>query len=441
LDGKSEFIAISVIDTVWRSGNSEKSTPLLRPLRLAIAIMIQFSTARNFLMPKACHVTSGHEVTDTRILKRECTLLKEKGFDVTLMAQQSGQEAIDGILIHSLPAVGTRWYQRLFLSFPILVKMLKEQNDLVHFHDPDLLGVMLAYSRLKRKPVVWDAHEDYESVITSTNKFVIPALSRVMGKLYSFLELRACQLARARVVTVSEVMADRYRQAGLETIACANYVDHRRVPFPPEIDRATPPLIIMTGTIRDGCFAAELLDAFSTVRIKFSSRLAFWGDLWPALRRELEEQARLSGIDYAVECAGPFPWERLVTQLIPQSTVAVYIADPSIAQICKEIPNRIFEYWANGVPVVVAKGTLCAEMVSYVKGGLTVNYGSVAELVTALQELLSNPDLTKMLGANGRRAVQESYNWTREGTKLIDLYARTLENGFPKVQSPEGLLS
>ena len=267
-----------------------------------------------------------------------------------------------------------------FCLFPILVKMLTEQNDLVHFHDPDLLGVMLAYSLLKRKPVVWDAHEDYESVITCTNKFMAPALSRVMGKVYSLLELRACQMARAKVVTVSEAMAERYRQAGLETITCANYVDHRRVPFPPEMGRANSPLIIMTGTLRDDCSATELLEAFSIVRIKFNSRLAFWGDLWPALRHELVERARKSGIEYAVECAGPFPWERLVTELIPQSTVAVYVADPSIAQIRNEIPNRIFEYWVNSVPVIVAKGTLCAEMVNQVKGGLTVNYGSVAEL-------------------------------------------------------------
>ena len=228
-------------------------------------------------MPKACHVTSGHAVTDTRILKRECTLLRENGFSVTLLAQNNGPKVVQGIEISSLPSVGPRWYQRLFLLLPILIKLLMEDYDLIHFHDPDLLPIMLTWSFVTRKPVIWDAHEHYESVISRSNKFLFQPLSRMMGKIYSYLELHGCRLAKARVVTVSELLTDRYREAGIDAMACANYVDHRLIPFPPTTKRSCPPLIIMTGTIQRAFSAMELLEAFSILKTETDARLAFLG--------------------------------------------------------------------------------------------------------------------------------------------------------------------
>ena len=137
----------------------------------------------------------------------------------------------------------------------------------------------------------------------------------------------------------------------------------------------------------------------------------------------------------SVDCAGPFPWEQLVTKLIPQASVAVYISDPHITQRRHELPNRIFEYWANSVPVVVAKGTFCGQLVSRVNGGQTVSYGNVPELAACLERLLASPDSIATLGKNGRQAVLESYNWAKEGPKLLDLYKRMLGNGFPTCES------
>ena len=383
---------------------------------------------------RVCHVTSGHEVTDTRIFRRECALLKESGFDVTLMAQYSGAEVLEGIRIHALPRLGVRWYQRCVLLLPILLKILTQRFNLVHFHDPDLLPVMLAYSWLTGRPVVWDAHEDYESVIARNNKLKISVLSRMAARVFSYLELKICRLAKARVVTVSKPMADRYRDAGLESIVCANYVDHRRIPFPPKTEQATTPLIIMTGSLRGESFETELVEAFSNLKGRINCRLAFWGELWPDFERELAKRARYLGVDDAVECGGPFPWEQLVTQMIPQSSLAVYVADPGVPQYRNEVPNRIFEYWANGVPVIVANGTLCAQLVNKVRGGMTVNYGSVQELAKALELLLGNPNLTRSLGRNGRRAVLEDHNWVTEGSKLIALYDGIQGQGSSKLQ-------
>ena len=41
-------------------------------------------------------------------------------------------------------------------------------------------------------------------------------------------------------------------------------------------------------------------------------------------------------------------------------------------------------------------------------------------------KLLSDPDLAKKMGNNGRRAVDNEYNWENESNKLLNFYYENL---------------
>jgi glycosyltransferase involved in cell wall biosynthesis len=372
---------------------------------------------------KVSHVTIGHEVTDTRILRRECAILRDSGFQVTLMAQNDQSDTINGINISSLPVLGVRWFKRFPLMLPILWRLLKGEEQLLHFHDPDLLPVMLVVSLVTRKPVVWDVHEDYQSVIAYNNKLWSSKLSRVCGSLYAALELRICSLVKAVVVTVSEPIANRYQKAGIKVITCANYVDHRQVPFPVEAKPSDPPLVIMSGSVQHPFAPLRLLEAFAAVRRKLPCRLGFFGYFYPhSLREEIMEHASKLGVEHSVECGGPYPWRQLVCDLIASARVGVLLCDPEMVNHRSTTPNRLFEYWANGVPAICSRGTVSGDLVEGQRGGLTVPYQSTEAISEALERFLLDEAYAKKLGMNGRRSVDEKYNWSEEGAKLVRLY-------------------
>ena len=44
------------------------------------------------------------------------------------------------------------------------------------------------------------------------------------------------------------------------------------------------------------------------------------------------------------------------------------------------------------------------------------------EIAQAIEYLLDHPDEARQMGENGRKAVQEKYNWENESQKLLALY-------------------
>jgi glycosyltransferase involved in cell wall biosynthesis len=65
------------------------------------------------------------------------------------------------------------------------------------------------------------------------------------------------------------------------------------------------------------------------------------------------------------------------------------------------------EAMAAGLPVVACRAAAVPEVVPDRRAGLLVNPGSPEELATALETLLGNPGLRKMLGEGGRQRVVE----------------------------------
>ena len=48
------------------------------------------------------------------------------------------------------------------------------------------------------------------------------------------------------------------------------------------------------------------------------------------------------------------------------------------------------------------------------------------DIAEKIMFLLDNPSIAERMGKNGRRAVQEKYNWEIEGKKLVAVYNKLL---------------
>jgi glycosyltransferase involved in cell wall biosynthesis len=82
---------------------------------------------------------------------------------------------------------------------------------------------------------------------------------------------------------------------------------------------------------------------------------------------------------------------------------------------------------ACGVPVVASDFPLWTRLIGPADlggagCGITVDPLDPLAAAAAVEHLLKYPDEARRLGANGRRAISERYNWEREFTKLDALY-------------------
>jgi len=94
---------------------------------------------------KICHFTIVHQPFDTRIFHKEIKTLSKAGYDVTLIAQNDKNETIDGVQFIALQKAKNRIYRISCSTFKIFLLALKQNADIYHFHDPELLpvGVLL----------------------------------------------------------------------------------------------------------------------------------------------------------------------------------------------------------------------------------------------------------------------------------------------------------
>jgi len=53
---------------------------------------------------------------------------------------------------------------------------------------------------------------------------------------------------------------------------------------------------------------------------------------------------------------------------------------------------------------------------------------NMEEIAQAIEYLITHPEEARKMGENGRRAVEEKYNWEKEAQKLLALYEQLLVN-------------
>lgn len=87
------------------------------------------------------------------------------------------------------------------------------------------------------------------------------------------------------------------------------------------------------------------------------------------------------------------------------------------------IPNKLFDYMAAGVPVIVSDALPMARIVTETGAGLVFRDRDVEGLASCL-ERLGDPALRTRLGAAGRAAVSARYHWEFDRRVLLDAIAR-----------------
>lgn len=79
------------------------------------------------------------------------------------------------------------------------------------------------------------------------------------------------------------------------------------------------------------------------------------------------------------------------------------------------------------IPVVATSVGGLTEVIIPNKTGIIVAPKNVEETVIALNNLISDKNLRLELGKNGRKNVEENYNWSRNIQQMIDLYKQTID--------------
>lgn len=361
---------------------------------------------------KVCHLTSVHRAKDTRIYYKECRALAEHGYDVKLIVVNSSDINSD---YKSLEIINVDVKYRYKLDrilktpFAILAVALRQNADIYHFHDPELLTIA---RKLKSTgaSVVYDSHEDVPSQIH--HKSWIPRPLRfVFSWLFLRFEHKVVRNIDA-VVTVVEPIAQRFRSVNENVVVLKNY---------PILD-LNPAKDDWSQRDAVACYVGDLTEVRGVkTMVKALKGLNFKLVLGGRFEsKELADETRSFEGWSNVDERG-FIDRQTVRKVYAGSKVGLVVLHPTPSYI-EALPVKLLEYMAAGLAVIGSDFGLIKSIVEEHKCGILVDPLNPIEIGEAITRLLTHDDLAKKMGENGRNAAHKYFSWHAEQGKLLNLY-------------------
>ncbi|MGI5880015.1 MAG: glycosyltransferase family 4 protein [Syntrophomonadaceae bacterium] len=366
-------------------------------------------------MKKICHLTSVHPKTDTRILYKECKTLVDAGYDVTLIVQNDKDEVIDGVKIIGIEIPKNRKERMTRTVHRVYQQALECNADIYHFHDPELIPISLKLKR-KGEKIIYDVHEDVPRQILS--KQWIPAPLR---KIISWMIERIENYAVKRfdyIVTATPYIRDRFLKINRKSIDVNNFPLLSELHIPNTDWSSKEKLVCYVGGIGRVRGIQEMVQAIGMT--SYSMLLA--GKFESSAEREITSQK--DGWRQVMELG--YINRKEVKEVLSRSMAGLVLFHPEPNHINAQ-PNKMFEYMSAGIPVIASNFPLWKEIIEGNKCGICVDPLNIIAIADAINWIMDNPEQAKQMGENGRKAVEDKYNWEKEGNKLLKIYEELLQ--------------
>lgn len=378
---------------------------------------------------KVCILSSVHLALDNRIFYREARSLINGGFDVTILAIHNKSEIIDGIHIIGLPN-RKRW-KRPFLWWKILILANNESADIYHFHDPELLLISPIIKFLTNKPIIYDIHEAYPDFIKV--KDYLPAWVRyTLAWLFKWLEPLLARFQDGLIFSDGEI-AKSFKGISIPKVTLYNFPSSEFIEKAIKESKSAngkQPIILYLGGLERNRGTRLMIEAFDHVHQKRpDAKLLLVGHFMPPeLVTEVEADIKSRHLNGCVTITGRIPFANIGDYL--QKSAIGWLPWQPYAKNEKNIPTKLFEYMAYGLPIVSSSLGSTEPFIQDGKNGYLVTPNDPDEHAKAILKLLDDDKLASEMGNIGQNLVYTKYNWNEMESKLLNLYQHVLQNSL-----------
>jgi glycosyltransferase involved in cell wall biosynthesis len=380
---------------------------------------------------QVCIIYDGDYPWDVRIEKMTATLL-DNGYQVQLICRNLGKqpvyENLNGIRIHRLDPFANNFVNQ-WSSFPAFFnpawlskirQVIKTFSiGLIIVRDLPLALAAIMVGRSHNLSVILDMAENYPAMLYDGWKYDGFKFSNLFVRNPIFakaIELLALKTA-THVIAVIEESKERLVRLGLNesTISIVRNTpiinlrnnNETECPFSQENEFSSSNYLNliyvgglepMRGLEQLIGSVPQLLEEIPQLRLTIVG-----GGKW---QPRLQSEVNRLGLDRYVTLTGRLPYAEALKR-VGRSDVGI-IPHRITPHTNSTIPNKLFEYMMNGVPVIATDMVPVKRIIEHACCGYV--YSNISELLTALKNLADN-HIRERLGNNAREAARTHYNW------------------------------
>ena len=375
---------------------------------------------------KVCHLASKHKMNDMRIFEKECKSLAKAGFDVTLIGfgDTPNIETIDGVRCITLHCPIKNNLEILRKRNKLTLEAaLKVDAEIYHLHEPELLPIG---KKLKHngKTVIFDSHEYYGwQLMDNIHKIKIvktPAfVMKWLGKLYMHYEKRVCMKLDAVIQVCTMNGVDYFANRCRKTVFIRNLPSISDYTRKSPVDPSNGPRVAMIGGITRERGITQLVMATHQTH----GQLLLAGAFSPkAYEAELKGMPEFECVDYK----GFLDKKGMVSVLEQANIGASTLLNVGQYDKIDTFPTKVYDYMAMELPVVISNTTFAHAMNDKYHFAICVDPKDPEAIAKAIVWIKDHPEEAIEMGKNGRKAIENEFNWEKEAQKLVDFYKQLL---------------
>ncbi|NVO66032.1 glycosyltransferase [Methanofollis tationis] len=366
---------------------------------------------------KICMLTTVHPPFDTRIYHKEAVSLAKK-YDVVVIAPSDEEinRVVGDVEVKTIKKAKNKIFHFLTL-WRIFLSGLKEDCDIYHCHELGSLFLGVIFKLVNGTKLVYDAHEHWPSQfledigINDTN-ILYGLLEKIILKYELFLSGFSDS-----ILAVSESVAERFNNSGKPLRVILNVPVLQYSLCVDTCTKNSRELIYMGGKLQTSHGLQECYDAVTRLRADYPDIiLTIVGKLDDRLNLVLKEDSDHFNI------TGILPYDKMYKRISEGGIGLVFFQKVSYNMYIG-LPNKLFDYMSCGLPVVASDFPEIRRVLEDCKCGILVGGNGRYDIYGAIHYLIKNPDKAREMGENGKKAVEERYNWDRMEVKLFEIYS------------------
>ena len=369
--------------------------------------------------PKVCHVISGYFRNDARVFYRQCISLKNHGFDVCILTNDGASNEIqDGIeIISCTPSPVSRWKTLLFATTYFYRHTLNIDADVYQLHSPELLPLGIKLKKLGKK-VVYDAHEDMPAHILE--KEWLPMWSRrIVSSLFNRYMTHVFKQIDEIITPHTHVARDMANRFG-KGVLIANFPIIKKQYISTESNySARQNIFCYTGTVYTYSNQQTIASALVSAVNALYQVAGYIDDDQIAKLMQSEASDRINFLGRLSQAD--------LAKFYHKSIAGIAIYDYKLNlgnRLGSYGTNKIFEYMEAGLPIICTDYELWKDIVERYQCGFCVKPGDKEAIAQAMLAIMNDRKSAFVMGKNGRRAVENEFNWLSEEHKYCAIFRK-----------------
>ena len=299
----------------------------------------------------------------------------------------------------------------LFRYIKIVKAAARISPEVCHVHDFPRLFAGILVKLLTGCNLVYDAHEDFASMVYQENPLLITVIRKI--------ELLLVHLFADRVITVNHSLKAYFLKSHTKTHVLMN-VPMLNIQSRGDQARSNDFVIGYIGHIIRGRGYTTLIPVCTYLaewEIPFKILLIGGGPF----KERIEELISENGLQQYFIVTGEVEHDR-IPSFLQQINVGIVLFKPVRYNNIIATPNKLFEYMAFGIPLVVSDLPEMRKIVTETDSGILADPTDARQIAECIKYLYNNPEIADKMGRNGKKAFENTYNWDKHSEELLRVY-------------------